>query len=253
MMDSHLETITLLRSHGPRLAKLIRIDGSIECYDRARTFDIAETVVRDLDHVARILRRLAGRSDLCIVRGRPIRPESCRNVRRLVHADFAAGDSPTIEDAVRRWVALDIDSVAKPDDVPAADLLACARIVVPLLPEQFRTASAIVQATSGHGLKPGIRLRLWFWSDRPLSSAELTYWFRKFPVDAALFRPGQVIFTATPIFARGRVDHLPSRLAILPGEPLVVAPEPQALRPPPRPPAPPPHCNAVNRTAPNAC
>jgi len=231
------DSITILHSHGRRLAKAIHPNGQVDAYDKARTFDIGTVAVRDLDHLAARLAKLATRPDLCIVRGKPVDPARTNSVRRLFHPDAKAGDDPTIEDGPRCWVALDVEGVLRPADVSPTDLAACARCAIDLLPGEFRTARVIVQATSGHGLKPDIRLRLWFWSDRPLSGSELSYWFRRSPVDCALFRPAQVIYTADPVSLGGRVDHLPTRMIIMPGEPMVIAPE--TLLPPPRPVPPP--------------
>ena len=68
------------------------------------------------------------------------------------------------------------------------------------LPEEFWTADCIVQATAGHGIKPGMRLRLWFWLSRPLGRGELDRWFANSPVDRSVFRTVQAIYTAAPVF-----------------------------------------------------
>ena len=43
------------------------------------------------------------------------------------------------------------------------------------LPSAFAEAEGIVQASAGHGIKPDIRLRLWFWLDRPITGAEAKF------------------------------------------------------------------------------
>ena len=103
-----------------------------------------------------------------------------------------------------------------------------------------------IQATSGHGIKPGIRLRLWHWLDRPTSGAELKYWLRDTPVDPAPFRPAQLIYTATPLFRRGARDPLPQRLAMRRGSSCVAVPSAAMLRPPPRTPRPTPSIPAFD-------
>ena len=117
----------------------------------------------------------------------------------------------------RRWAAFDFDDVARPAHVDVTDIAACGEVAVRLLPKPFHAAACVIQATSGHAIKPGIRLRLWHWFDRSVSGAELKYWLRDAPVDPAAFRPAQLIYVAAPLFAAGARDPLPSRLTWRPG------------------------------------
>ena len=231
------DTLTVLHAPYRRLTKVIRADGTINPFDDAKTFDMAEIDIRDLDHLAVILGKLLARPHCCIVRGAIAHPARVRAVRRLLHRCTETGDPPTIRDANRRWIGLDVEGVIRPDDITPADLAGCARHAIALLPGEFHGARCVVQATSGHGLKPGSRLRLWYWADRPLSAAELSHWLRRAPVDTCLFRPAQITYTAAPIFETGR-DHLPSRLMVLDGDGTVNAPAAETLRPAPPAPLP---------------
>lgn len=232
------DTITLMRARGGRrLAKTICADGSIADYDRAFLYDLAAHPVADLDDIARLLRRLLPRPDLCAVFGGIADPARTRGVRRLAYPDPDTGDQPTLRAAPHRWVALDLDGIGRPDTVPAADLTACAALAIERLPTEFRGVRCIVQATSGHGIKPGCRLRLWYWLSRLTTGDELGYWLKDHPADCCTFRPAQPIYTAAPVFA-GRVDHLPVRTAEIPGPLHVKVPAPEMLRPPPREPQP---------------
>jgi hypothetical protein len=225
------DTITILRAQSRRLAKFFRTRGTVEVYDSAKTFDLAEVKVTDLDHLGRILRQLLDRADLCIVRGAIADPDRTSRVRRLYHPDVATGDSPTIRDTDHYWIGLDVEGVARPDDVAASDLVECARLAVALLPGEFRGVRCIVQASASHGIKEGCRLRLWYWASRPVSGTELTIWLRRSPVDACLFRPAQITYTAAPVFESG-IDHLPCRIADLPGDSTVPVPAAEVLQPP---------------------
>ena len=85
---------------------------------------------------------------------------------------------------------------------------------------------------ASHGIKPGVRLRLWFWLSRPTSGAELAHWFEGCPIDPATFRTVQPNYTASPIFPAGTADPLPVRLAMLPGAQAVArVPAASLLRP----------------------
>jgi hypothetical protein len=151
-------------------------------------------------------------------------------VRRLLHPDPATGELPTLAEAARAWLALDVDGVPLPEGTDACDLAACAAVVVRLLPEAFHGVACIVQATASHGIKPGARLRLWYWCDRAITGAECKRWLKGAPVDLSIFGGVQLIYTAAPIF-EGHPDPIPHRLAMLPGAPVVVAPTAAALAP----------------------
>jgi hypothetical protein len=233
------DSLTVIRARGRRLAKLIRPDGTVEGYDDAKHFDLFAIPVADLNALSRLLRQLLHRPDCAVVRGTITDPARVRRVRRLAFPDNNTGDEPTLRDVPHRWLALDIEGVDRPGDVPAADLPRCAVEAVRRLPRAFSEARCIVQATAGHGIKPGCRLRLWYWLDRLTAGAELTRWLYGTPADASIFRTVQPIYTAAPVFAAGAPDHLPQRMVMLPGANAVEVPSPDELMPPvPRPRAP---------------
>lgn len=230
--------LTIIEAQGRILAKRWRPDGTCEQYDRARTVNLHARSVADLAALADVLRDLLTQPRKCIVRGEPIDPARTMGVRRLVHPDPDTGEAPTLREVPRRWVALDLDSVPVPAGTDLRDLAACARAVVPRLPRAFRDVSCIVNATASHGIKPGARLRLWYWLSRPTTGAELVEWFKASRVDPVTFRAAQPIYTAAPLFL-GCADPLPERLALVPGAGAVVAvPAPAMLRPVRTPPAP---------------
>ena len=184
----------------------------------------------------RALHGLVPRWDCCVVRGQLIRGEQAKRIRRLVYRDAKTGDEPTLIDVPRRWLALDSDRVPRPANVPAANLLACAAQVIERLPAAFARATTIVQATAGHGIKPELRLRLWFWCSRAITGDELGRWLAAAPLDPCVFRPAQPIYTAAPLFAHGLSDHLPQRLAKRVDQGPLHVPSAEELRPPPAPP-----------------
>jgi len=48
------DAITILRAHGRRLAKVIHDDGTIDNFDKAKTFDLTEVSIDDLDAALRL-------------------------------------------------------------------------------------------------------------------------------------------------------------------------------------------------------
>jgi len=230
----HTDNITIIRAPHRRLAKLITADSEIIGYDRARQIDATQIQVSSLADVRALLDRLLHRPDCAIVRGEIIAGTHAERIRRLAYLDATTGDEPTLRDVPRRWLALDMDGVERPEAIPAHDLLGCAEAVLERLPAPFWRASCIVQASASHGIKPGCRLRLIFWCDRPMGGAELKRWLPM--TDTSVFRPVQPIYTAAPVFGSGRADHLPFRLAEYPGEDWLQCPSPEMLAPLPAPP-----------------
>jgi hypothetical protein len=143
-------------------------------------------------------------------------------LRRREWLVLTTGDRPTLVESSRRWLALDIDRLMLPPELAATDLSGCGELAIAALPNPFSPASVIVQATAGHLIKPGARLRLWFWLSRPVTQSELKLWLRSAPVDVAVFRPAQLIFTAAPVFANDAVDPMPCRtISIVQSQPVV--------------------------------
>lgn len=224
--------LTIIEAHGATLAKRWQPDGTCRPYDNARTVTLHPEPVADLAALADLLRVLAPVARCCIVRGEPIDPARMVRVRRLLHRDPDTGEAATLREVPRRWVSIDVDSVPVPAGTDLHDLAACARAVVPRLPHAFRDVAGIVTATASHGIKPGVRLRLWYWLSRPTTGAELGQWFEGCPIDPATFRTVQPNYTAAPIFAGGMADPLPSRLAMVPGaQAMAKVPAASLLRP----------------------
>ena len=225
--------VTICEAHGGAiLAKRIAADGSARPYDNARTITLHPWPVPHLAALADVLREMLAAPRCCILRGEPVSGERMEKVRRLLHPDPETGDAATLREVPRRWVAVDLDSVPLPEGTDPRDLAACARAVRRYLPHAFRDVAGIVQATAGHGIKPGARLRWWAWLSRPVTGAELLQLFHGCPVDPATFRPAQPIYTAAPLFAAGMVDPIPERLLRVPGARNVVpVPAPAMLRP----------------------
>jgi hypothetical protein len=229
-----IDTITIIRARrGKRLAKLIRADGVIEDYDSSFTYDLFPHPVADLDALHRLLHHLLHRPDCAAVRGVPIDPGRSANVRRLAFTCKRTGEAPTLRPEPHAWIALDLDGVERPESVLPSDLIGCAAAAVQRLPAAFHGVRCIVQASASHGIKPGCRLRLWYWLDRFTSDAELKRWLHGTAADPSVFCTVQPIYTAAPLFAPGVHDHLPQRITVLHGKALVPVPSREALAPPP--------------------
>lgn len=236
------DTITFLCARGRRLAKLVRSYGAVVGFQGSKYFDLSEHPLADLDDLGEALAWLLPRPDHAIVRGAVADPARVLGVRRLVHPCPHTGEAPTLREAPRRWLALDLDGLPLPPGGDVRDLAYCGAQARAALPTAFHTARGWVAASASHSFKSGMRLRFWFWLERPLSGPECRHWLRDAPVDPALFSPAQLTYTAGPLFDGGAADPLPCRLLPLPGtQSFVTPPAPAALAPAPLRPLPTPH------------
>jgi hypothetical protein len=223
---SGADSVTVLTTKGPLATKRISLPPGatrsvIEPYGNAASFGIWEASVSGIDDLAALLSTVEWRPTSFVVRGKPVAGVDRRNAKRRLHARKSKDgtvEPATIESAARRWVPLDLDSIACPDWLdPVHEPDLAVEHVVGLLPEEFHGATCWWAFTSGQGVKNGIRIRLFFWSDRVLADWELKQWLRSSPVDPSIFAPAQPIYVARPIFV-GMPDPVPLRSGIWRGD-----------------------------------
>ena len=107
---------------------------------------------------------------------------------------------------------VDLAGDLDPDPIdPAKDGTIAIRAAVITLPLEFHDTSGHWQMTSGAGIKQGIRLRLWYWLDRPVSDDEAKRWLERAPIDTSLYCANTPHYTARPIFDPPELDPLPRR------------------------------------------
>lgn len=255
------DTITVLTTKGPLATKIISLPAGaakpiIRPYDNARVFRIAEYPVGNIDDLAMVLNDVELCPTAFVVRGRPLDGIDRNNALRRAHPGRRTDgtvEPATLEAAARYWVPLDFDSVECPAWLdPGHEPDATVEHLTGLLPEEFHGATCRWSFTSGQGLMPGIRMRLFFWADRPLADWELKTWLgerlrkpntpkqlwpTRYPVDPSLFAPAQPIYVARPQF-RGMPDPVPIRSGIWRGDRDAITPPPisrPVYSPPPRP------------------
>ena len=161
--------LTLLRAPGRRLTKRVTAAG-VDPAEKPALFEVDACRIDDIDDIPTLLLDRAGRRDTCVIRGvlkRPIDPHS--QIRRQLR------DHGTIEgrfaEAARSWVMVDLEPATCPVD--PTDPVLVGGWLRRQLPMPFQVARAVVQLSSGAGIKPGARAHLWFMLDRPLVNAEL--------------------------------------------------------------------------------
>jgi hypothetical protein len=193
-------------------------------YDLERHFAVEIIAVASLTELSVVLTRLTTQPYEFVVRGEPLPGIDRDHARRLLHRDPETGDEPTFEPAVRHWFAVDMDDIAAAAlSDPVTDPDGAIDYLIGLLPPELFDVDCWWQFTASQGL-PGceglLSARLWFWSERRYSDAELKRWAaahnarigRKI-IDPALYTGVQPHYVANPVFT-GMADPLPKRYGI---------------------------------------
>lgn len=112
------------------------------------------------------------------------------------------GDQRTLVAKPCHVLPLDLDSIAAPQHVDPRDVFSAGRYTRSLLSPELARAACVAQLTSGAGLKPGLRVRLFYWLTRPIDLIHMKRWIETQPVrcDLAIYQPHQPIYTAAPHF-----------------------------------------------------
>lgn len=206
------------------LTKQITAEGSTEIPQLPFLVQFSSVKVATVRELHEALEELGAMPDVCVIRAEPIDPDDDTPRRRLINPDKKTGDAATLRPVPRDWVLIDFDSVPSPTGLDfAKEPQRAAQHVRGLLPECFQESACVWRASSSAGLKPGIRVHLWFLLSTPVDTEQLTMWLSGFPVDAAVFRANQPHFTAHPRFD-GRPDPMSARLGMLEGGERVVVP-----------------------------
>jgi hypothetical protein len=176
----------------------------------------------DIDGLYPAIELLADLPETIVVRGQPI-PGIATPARRLTKRDDKTGDGPTLRAVPRSWAMIDIDSMDCPNHIHfPSDPQAGAEYARGKLPRAFHDVRCIWQASGSAGFKPGIRVHLWFWFDRPVSDAELRSLEWGVRIDLAPFTANQPHFVADPNLD-GVADRMAARRGMLSGSKSAVA------------------------------
>lgn len=197
----------MLRSTTHRQRKSFRFEGGFWQASQSNFpiwYQIDRISVADFNNLGAAIKKLAFDKTAAVITGSPTGTE--KDVRRS--RDY-------FEPYAHRWIMLDIDSVDDPKGRDPATLTAVeiAESAVSYLPEEFKRAKCWYHLSSSMGIKPGIRVHLWYWLDRPVADQEKKAWLSDYPVDKALFNAVQPHFTADPEF-EGGVDPYPDRFGL---------------------------------------
>lgn len=235
------DSITILRSRGPKFAKTILSLDELKGYDNALWVQVEERRVNSIRELHDLLSEIEADPLRCVIRGR-LRSDweeiQSRNLpkwdeeRRKGAEARAAKEGGSVqykelvrpgpgwvlrrldlfEDIPHHWVMLDSDEF-RPTADPIIEPCEAAKEFVCRLSPEFQGASFHLQLSNSAGL-PGsagiFKAHLWFWLENKATSAQLRAWAEETwpekserPFDIALLQPIQIHYTSAPILAKG--------------------------------------------------
>ena len=222
------DTITILQTASRKpLAKvyLINENGELikDTMAQAKNFEFVEWDVANIEELASALREIEQHPTWCVIRGK-IR-ETYQNAeivnRRCNDNEDGVEPAWQANQEGHHWLCIDMDNIP-------LSLAQNHKEAVRLLPECFWNSSYYYQFSAGH-LLPNetgeivLKIHLWFWNHRKQTDQEFRHWATVWNsmnadrfglssiIDASLFNPVQIHFTAFPIFRAGAVDPVPKR------------------------------------------
>ncbi len=188
--------VTVAQTASPRfiLTKRNYSNGTQDSYDRVKHYNFFQEHVDTLDSLYNLCVRLLDKPRCCIIRAL-IKDENKRKhvVRKYI------GEDATLVINKCNWFCIDIDGL----DGYTGDLLTDLNTVLLALPAGFQAECfAVASASYGFPTKPGIHMKVFYWSWQPVGHEDLKRSLRgnKAKADLAIFSPIQLIYIARPFW-----------------------------------------------------
>lgn len=216
------DQISVLQSVGPLLTKRWMGDGSICDYERAKQFKPMQVSIGSIHAMSQLLYRLESQPTSCLIRGAFVGAESAKLVADSSGEEMMPGcvlrRAQCFEDQALHWLMLDVDGYWSLFHDPVSEPEAAALdYIAECLPPAFHDVSFhwALSGSAGHPTKIGLlKMHLHFWLGKARTNGELRAFFESLPsaeVDASLYSPVQVHYTASPVFDAGVSDPVPVR------------------------------------------
>jgi hypothetical protein len=200
--------VTIAQAASPRfiLTKRNYVNGLQDSYDRVKHFNFTQRQIESLDNLYMLCRELLEDPRRCIIRAQiKDNTKDCKHaIRKCV------GPDATLVVQEQNWFCIDIDGL----DGYTGDLLSDLNTVLLALPPAFRTECfAVASASYGFFKKPGIHMKVFYWSWQPVSGSDLKRALagNQAKADVAIFNPIQLIYIAKPFWV-GCDDPIKERM-----------------------------------------
>lgn len=207
------DAIVFLELVPPRhLGKTFKADGTEESYAlHARgPWRVLCAKVTSLAQLPDVLQRLP--QTVMHVRGVPIVEGADEIYRRARNDDLLKGPA-TLKETDHHLIPVDVDGGEWPANT-LESLENRSETARALCPSPFNAMPCVAVYTSGSTIRPGLRVRLWFWSDVRLTDEQCRYLFQRPVFDPRIYYPEAITYTANPVFEAPRIDPIPDRKPI---------------------------------------
>lgn len=181
-------------------------------FDEVRNYRPRTVVLDGLPGLHREIEKLAKNPHACVLRGRYVGDEAAQKISPPERPGQVRRILSLFKDTPRRWAMFDVDG--RPSAmIDWTSRESITRAVLEFirvgLPPEFHGVEFVFHASGSAGRNPArLSGHLWYWLNKPLTSEALRAWVRstRTPVDAAVFNPVQVHYTANPMFTGGARD-----------------------------------------------
>jgi putative DNA primase/helicase len=219
-----MDTLSILTHSRNLTTKLWKANGTIDAFGDAKFYKLTEHKVGNIAELSALLTKLQAMPRAVLIRGKYVGAELAQqrdpefqpgDVRRML--DYF-NDQPlhTVLIDVDGFVPVMVDPITDPEE-------AVLEFVQTMLPMEWAGASYHWQLSSSFGhptkVQDGLKVHIWFWLEKPLTSAQLKAWAKSvdLPADMALFNPVQCHYTAAPMFEAGVDDPIAVRSGFVQG------------------------------------
>lgn len=229
------DTLCVLTHTHNRVTKTWKADGTIAAFDDAKYYRLEQHTVGNLAELSALLATLQSNPHACLIRGTPVAldTQAVRDAGQF-KPGFVRKALDYFDDQPLHAVMIDVDGY----ESFAWDALthtpeAVAEFVADRLPPDWQGCAYHWHVSSSFGhptkLDTGLRVHLWFWLDRALTSAQLKAYAKATGLaavaDIALFNPVQAHFTADPFMEAGVLDSVGHRAGLVAGTPVALSGE----------------------------
>lgn len=222
---SPTDTLSVLTHARNKVTKTWKADGTIAAFDDAKYYTLKQKKVDGIEGLSVLLTELAFDPHSCLIRGTPVSVDTMAGRDGVQYRHGMVRKAlDYFDDQPLHSVMVDVDGYQSfAWDEIAHPREAIDEFIVTQLPPEWHGRAYHWHLSNSFGhqskLNDGLRVHLWFWLARPLTSAQLKAFAKAtdLKADAALFNPVQAHFTANPAMEQGVTDTISKRSGFVKG------------------------------------